>query len=213
MDCSLPVSSVHGIFQARILEWVAFSFSRGFSWPRDCDSCINRQIFLPLAPVENLLCSLKIIICSRASIVFKLKSHNGLGQKWLLLCQESHAWFSCSGEPLHYLPRRRHSLTLATFYCWQSQVSRYSSRGNELQTVGLWWTTLESLGTLLKEALWHLPQLLGALHAPTTWTGEIRSPVWPAHEGIWSPKQCPSSTNVCLWVNDFWHRACDKERE
>ena len=35
MDCSLPGSSVHGIFQARILEWVAVSFSRGYSWPRD----------------------------------------------------------------------------------------------------------------------------------------------------------------------------------
>ena len=34
-DYSLPGSSVHGIFQARILEWVAISFSRGFSWPRD----------------------------------------------------------------------------------------------------------------------------------------------------------------------------------
>ena len=30
MDCSPPGSSVHGIFQARILEWVAISFSRGF---------------------------------------------------------------------------------------------------------------------------------------------------------------------------------------
>ena len=35
MDCSLPVSSVYGIFQARILEWVAISFSRGSSQPRD----------------------------------------------------------------------------------------------------------------------------------------------------------------------------------
>ena len=34
MDCSLPGSSVHGILQARILEWVAFSFSRGSSQPR-----------------------------------------------------------------------------------------------------------------------------------------------------------------------------------
>ena len=33
MDCSPPSSSVHGIFQARILEWVAISFSREFSWP------------------------------------------------------------------------------------------------------------------------------------------------------------------------------------
>ena len=35
MDCSLPGSSVHGIFQARVLEWVAVSFSRGSSRPRD----------------------------------------------------------------------------------------------------------------------------------------------------------------------------------
>ena len=35
MDCSLPGSSVHGILQARILEWVAIPFSRGSFWPRD----------------------------------------------------------------------------------------------------------------------------------------------------------------------------------
>ena len=33
MDCSLPGSSVYGIFQARILEWFAISFSRGSSRP------------------------------------------------------------------------------------------------------------------------------------------------------------------------------------
>ena len=35
MDCSLPGSSVLRIFQTRVLEWVAISFSRGSSWPRD----------------------------------------------------------------------------------------------------------------------------------------------------------------------------------
>ena len=37
MDCSLPGSSVHGIFQARTLEWVAISFSGGpsWGWPRN----------------------------------------------------------------------------------------------------------------------------------------------------------------------------------
>ena len=35
MDCSQPGSSVHGILQARILEWVAISFSRASSQPRD----------------------------------------------------------------------------------------------------------------------------------------------------------------------------------
>ena len=44
MNCSLPGSSVHGIFQARILEWIAHS--RGSSWPRDRTrvSCIGRWI-------------------------------------------------------------------------------------------------------------------------------------------------------------------------
>ena len=35
MDCSLPGSSIHGIFQARVLEWVAIGFSRGSSRLRD----------------------------------------------------------------------------------------------------------------------------------------------------------------------------------
>ena len=35
VDCSLPGFSIHGILQARVLEWVAISFSRGSSWPRD----------------------------------------------------------------------------------------------------------------------------------------------------------------------------------
>ena len=34
VDCSSPGSSVHGILQARILEWVAIPFSRGSSWSR-----------------------------------------------------------------------------------------------------------------------------------------------------------------------------------
>ena len=49
MNCSPPGSSLHGILQARILQWVAISSSRGSSWPRSnphvsCGSCIGRQI-------------------------------------------------------------------------------------------------------------------------------------------------------------------------
>ena len=48
-DCSLPGSSVHGISQVRILEWVAISYSRESSRPRDWtvvsgDACMGRQI-------------------------------------------------------------------------------------------------------------------------------------------------------------------------
>ena len=57
MDRSLPGSSVHGIFQARILEWVANSFSRGPSWSGDRThvswvSCIGRQILYHWASWE-----------------------------------------------------------------------------------------------------------------------------------------------------------------
>ena len=54
MECSPPASSVHGIPQARILEWVAISFSRGSSRPRDqtCISCTDRQILDPGATRE-----------------------------------------------------------------------------------------------------------------------------------------------------------------
>ena len=49
MDCSPPGFSVHGVFQVRILEWVAISYPRGSFWPRDpthvsCVSCIGREI-------------------------------------------------------------------------------------------------------------------------------------------------------------------------
>ena len=46
MDCSPPGSPVHGIFPARILEWVTIPFSRGSSWLRDhtCISCTGSQV-------------------------------------------------------------------------------------------------------------------------------------------------------------------------
>ena len=60
MNCSLPGSSVHGIFQARILEWVAIYSSRRSSWPRDqilvsCISCIGRWILYHCAIWETSL--------------------------------------------------------------------------------------------------------------------------------------------------------------
>ena len=54
MDCSLPGSSVHGIFQVRRLEQVVISSSRGCSWTKDqtCVSCINRQFLYWWATLE-----------------------------------------------------------------------------------------------------------------------------------------------------------------
>ena len=59
-DCSPPASSVHGIIQARILEWVANSSFRGSFWPRD-KNCISyilaleSRFFTTSATWESLL--------------------------------------------------------------------------------------------------------------------------------------------------------------
>ena len=55
MDCSPPGSSIHGIFQARVLEWVAIFFSRRSSRPRDRTrvSCIPGRCFTVWATRES----------------------------------------------------------------------------------------------------------------------------------------------------------------
>ena len=57
MDCSPLGSSMHGISQAKILEQVAISFSRGTSWSRDqtCISCISRRVLYCWATREDHL--------------------------------------------------------------------------------------------------------------------------------------------------------------
>ena len=60
LDCSPPGSSVHGILQARILEWVVTSSSRGSSQPRDqthvsCVACIGRWMLYHWATWEDCI--------------------------------------------------------------------------------------------------------------------------------------------------------------
>ena len=57
MDCSLPGSSVHGILQARIVEWVAISFSKDSSWSRDRTWSSALQVeSLPLSCLGSTRC-------------------------------------------------------------------------------------------------------------------------------------------------------------
>ena len=67
MDCNLPGSSVHGIFPARILEWVATSSSRGSPRPRDgthmsCFSCIAGGFFTTESRYERWA-NVEIVAC------------------------------------------------------------------------------------------------------------------------------------------------------
>ena len=72
MDYSLPSSSVHGILQARILEWVAIPFFRGSSWPRDRTqvSCIAGWFFTIWATREA-----HILLCSNVSHCYNWTFH------------------------------------------------------------------------------------------------------------------------------------------
>ena len=63
MDCSPPGFSFRGISQIRILEWVAISFSRAYSWPRNWTqaSCIAGRFFTEGRWVHFLVCDLMAI--------------------------------------------------------------------------------------------------------------------------------------------------------
>ena len=64
MDCIPPGSSVHGILQARTLEWVAISFSKGSSWPKDRTTepprkshiIQNKWVKVQFSSVQSLSC-------------------------------------------------------------------------------------------------------------------------------------------------------------
>ena len=80
MDCSLPSSSVHGISQARTLEWIAIPFSRESSWSRNQTqvSCIVGQFFTIWAPSYFLFLSPKTI--------------DGVKREGVCICGEGEPW-------------------------------------------------------------------------------------------------------------------------
>ena len=72
-----PHASVRGVFQARVLEWVALSFSRGSSWPRDgtgisCISCLDRPTGTPGKPMEKILAFYNVYSNSFPQVAFFL---------------------------------------------------------------------------------------------------------------------------------------------
>ena len=99
MDCSPPGSTVHGILQARIVEWVVISFSRDLPDPgiEPRFSCIGRQILYHLShPGSPLFCpvtpqmfthlhfffspyKLKLVSLKEKSVAWPQQSHWGEG--------------------------------------------------------------------------------------------------------------------------------------
>ena len=77
MDCSPPGSSVHGILQARILEWVAISFFTGSSQPRNqtCVFCIGRCILYRWATWKAHMLYKQAYIHPQASLAALVVKH------------------------------------------------------------------------------------------------------------------------------------------
>ena len=98
MDSSLPGSSVHGIFQARILEWVAISFSRGSSQSRDWKyiSRTGKQIFY-LSAMREALCLQKVYI---KVIQILPNQSSSVAQSGPTICDPRNR--STAGFPVHH---------------------------------------------------------------------------------------------------------------
>ena len=84
MEHSLPDSSLHGIFQAKLLEWVAISYSRRSSRPRDwipisCVSWFGRWIFYHWATKEATL--LHLMLAKRLRIQGHHNDNDGYNPK------------------------------------------------------------------------------------------------------------------------------------
>ena len=85
MDCALPGSSMHGISQTVILEWIAISYSRGSSWPRDwtCISCTGRWIPYHCTTWEARINRHKLLYIKWASLVARLvKNPPAMRETW-----------------------------------------------------------------------------------------------------------------------------------
>ena len=159
-DCSLPGSSVHGILQARILEWVAISFSRGSSWTSD-----RTQVSF---------------IAGRFFTIWAMECFT-LIEEINTICEGVHLCFRFYPILVFFLVKEMetHSSTLAWRILWTEELSRLQSMGS--LRVGHYWVTLlscigEGNGNPLPCSCLENPRDGGAWWAATY--GVTQSRVW-----------------------------------
>ena len=114
MGCSPSGFSVHGIHQARIMEWVVMPFSRGYSWPRDwtCVSCIAEGSLTVWATRESPLRVNKLVTDKLVTMIKDLVSDLKLwGQNFVMegevritASQENNLFFSVFSNGLNNEP-------------------------------------------------------------------------------------------------------------
>ena len=141
VDCGLSDSSVHGVLQSGMLQWIAISFLRGSSWPRDWSqvSCIAGRFFTIWATSEaqNLALIIKPnishLIDYKSSLFLVASKNQNKPDCPPILCTclvlVKPPILSCS----HFFPMeeslilRGHSLAVWLFQCFQLSVRKYYS--------------------------------------------------------------------------------------
>ena len=135
MDWSPSGSSVHGFSQARILEWVVISFSKGSSWPRGWThvSCIDQQVFYRWTTREAPKMWIEVCISTRVLISpdFCSTSLNGLFQGifWKYSTMPMDLWsmvhFEKTSHGVSQFPCSTGNLTFSPALCF-SYISNMS---------------------------------------------------------------------------------------
>ena len=143
LDCSPPGFSVYVLSQARILKWVAISFSKESSWPgtQTCLSCIGRQMLYHWATREAHVC---VCVC--------LVSQSGLTlcDPWDIACQAPLSMVILQARILEWV-----AMTSSRGFSQQRDWIQVSHSAGRFFTV---WVTREAQGSLwylINGGLWH----------------------------------------------------------
>ena len=135
MDCSLPGSFVHGISQARILEWAAICFSMGSSWPSDWTHipCLAGRFFTTETPGKPPNTTF-LLLFSRSVISDSLQPH-GL-QHARLPCPSPFPRAYSNSCPLSWWYHPTISFSVVPFSCLQSFLASCSFLTSQLFASG-----------------------------------------------------------------------------
>ena len=131
MDCNPPGSSVHGILQARILEWVAIFFSRGFSQPRVFEPWVRTWVsyiagrFFTIwatrkAPGKMYLCLKYSSCCMRAQSCLTLSDPPPRQTPLSMGFSRQECWSGLPFPPPGDLPAQGVNLCLFHLLHWQA---------------------------------------------------------------------------------------------
>ena len=137
-ECSPPVSSVHGISQARILEWVAVS-SREYSWTgeKTCISCIGRQILYHWATWEAFSSQTGFLMLWPERSIQSESQTLGtkFNSRWEKINKQRDFQDSSPAEP----PRMIHWKSAFYFSWWLWCLGKLNNYGWRSSQGNLWW--------------------------------------------------------------------------